>query len=187
VRRRDFIAMIGTAATWSLAARAQQPDRMRRIGVLMAFAENDPEPKSWLSGFVKALAELGWTDGRNLSMDVRWAAGNADRMRMFAKELVYLPPDIIIANSTPVTASLQRETQTIPIVFVAVSDRVGSGFVARPAAPRREYHRLRRRGNGDDGKVAGIAHGDCAWCQADRSDVQSRHGFRWRIIFSAPA
>jgi putative tryptophan/tyrosine transport system substrate-binding protein len=130
VRRRDFIAMIGTAATWSLAARAQQPDRMRRIGVLMAFAENDPEPKSWLSGFVKALAELGWTDGRNLSMDVRWAAGNADRMRMFAKELVDLPPDIIIANSTPVTASLQRETQTIPIVFVAVSDPVGSGFVA---------------------------------------------------------
>ena len=130
MRRRDFIAMIGTAATWSLAARAQQPDRMRRIGVLMAFAENDPEPKSWLSGFVKALAELGWTDGRNLSMDVRWAAGNADGMRMFAKELVYLPPDIIIANSTPVTASLQRETQTIPIVFVAVSDPVGSGFVA---------------------------------------------------------
>ena len=73
MRRRDFIAMIGTAATWSLAARAQQPDRMRRIGVLMAFAKNDPEPKSWLSGFVKALAELGWTDGSNLSMDVRWA------------------------------------------------------------------------------------------------------------------
>ncbi|MFY9837147.1 MAG: ABC transporter substrate-binding protein [Xanthobacteraceae bacterium] len=96
----------------------------------MAFAESDPEPKSWLAGFMKSLAELGWTDGRNLSMNVRWAAGNADRMRMFAKELVDLQPDVILANSTPVTVSLQRETQTIPIVFVAVSDPVGSGFVA---------------------------------------------------------
>jgi putative tryptophan/tyrosine transport system substrate-binding protein len=84
---------------------------------------------------VKALAELGWTDGRNLSMNVRCAAGNADRMRMFAKELVDLQPDLILANSTPVTASLQRETQTIPIVFVAVSDPVGSGFVTGLARP----------------------------------------------------
>jgi putative ABC transport system substrate-binding protein len=110
--------------------RAQQPDRMRRVGVLMAFDENDPEAKAYLSGFTQGLAELGWTDGRNLRMDVRWAAGNADRMRMFAKELVDLQPDVILANSTPVTASLQRETQTIPIVFVAVSDPIGSGFVA---------------------------------------------------------
>jgi putative tryptophan/tyrosine transport system substrate-binding protein len=130
MRRREFVALAGGAAViWPLATRAQQPDRIRRIGVLMAFDENDPEPKSWLSGFVKALAELGWTDGRNLSMNVRWAAGNADRMRMFAKELVDLKPDLILANSTTVTASLQRETQTIPIVFVAVSDPIGPGFV----------------------------------------------------------
>jgi putative tryptophan/tyrosine transport system substrate-binding protein len=135
VRRREFIAGLGSGAAWPLMARAQQTRDMRRIGVLMAFDENDPEPKSWLSGFVKALAELGWTDGRNLSMNVRWAAGNADRMRMFAKELADLQPDLIIANSTPVTASLQRETRTIPIVFVAVSDPVGSGFVAGLPAP----------------------------------------------------
>jgi putative tryptophan/tyrosine transport system substrate-binding protein len=136
MKRRDFITLVGGAAVmWPLATRAQQPDRMRRIGVLMAFDENDPDPKSWLSGFMKALAELGWTDGRNLSMNVRWAAGNADRMRMFAKELVDLQPDLILANSTPVTASLQRQTQTIPIVFVAVSDPVGSGFVAGLARP----------------------------------------------------
>jgi len=136
MRRREFVALAGGAAVmWPLATRAQQPDRIRRIGVLMAFDENDPDPKSWLSGFVKALAELGWADGRNLSMSIRWAAGNADRMRMFAKELVDLRPDLILANSTPVTASLQRQTQTIPIVFVAVSDPVGSGFVAGLARP----------------------------------------------------
>jgi putative ABC transport system substrate-binding protein len=151
MRRREFITLLGSTVAWPFVARAQQSDRIRRIGVLMAFGENDAEPRSWLSGFTKALAELGWTDGRNLSMNVRWAAGNADRMRMFAKELVDLQPDVILANSTPVTASLQRETQTIPIVFVAVSDPVGSGFVAA-AAPRREYHRLRRCGNRNDGK-----------------------------------
>jgi putative tryptophan/tyrosine transport system substrate-binding protein len=135
MRRREFVTLLSGAAAWPHAARAQQADRIRRIGVLMAFDENDPDPKSWLSGFVKALAELGWTDGRNLSMNVRWAAGNADRMRMFAKELVDLQPDLILANSTPVTASVQRQTQTIPIVFVAVSDPVGSGFVAGLARP----------------------------------------------------
>jgi putative tryptophan/tyrosine transport system substrate-binding protein len=135
MRRREFIALLGGVAAWPHAARAQQPDRIRRIGILMAFAENDPEPKSWLAGFTKALAELGWTDGRNLNMNVRWAAGSADRMRMFARELVDLQPDLILANSTPVTASLQRETQTTPIVFVAVSDPVGSGFVAGLARP----------------------------------------------------
>ena len=89
---------------------------MRRIGVLMAFDENDPEAKVWLSEFTRGLAELGWTNGRNLRMDIRWAGANADRMRMLAKELVDLQPDLILAYSTPVTAALQRETQTIPIV-----------------------------------------------------------------------
>lgn len=136
MRRRESITLIcGAALMWPLVTRAQQPDRMPRIGVLMAFDENDPEPKSWLSGFLKALAELGWTDGRNLSMNVRWAAGSADRIRMFTKELVDQQPDVILANSTPVTASLQRATQTIPIVFVAVSDPVGSRFVASLSRP----------------------------------------------------
>jgi putative tryptophan/tyrosine transport system substrate-binding protein len=136
MRRREFITVLGgTAAAassllWPRAARAQQGDRIRRIGVLMAFDENDPEAKAMLAGFTKGLAELGWTDGRNLRMDVRWVAANLDRIRMFAKELVGLQPDVILASTTPATAAFQRETRTIPIVFVAVSDPVGDGFVA---------------------------------------------------------
>src|SRR6202140_4513859 len=129
MRRREFIAGVVTVA-WPLAARAQQPVRMRRIGVLMATDENDPEAKARLSGFTQGLAELGWTDSRNLRMDVRWAAGSVDRMRMLAKELVDLRSDVILADSTPVTAALQRETRTIPIVFAKISDPVGEGFVA---------------------------------------------------------
>jgi putative tryptophan/tyrosine transport system substrate-binding protein len=131
MKRREFITLLGgTAATWPLAARAQQPDRVRRIGVLTSYDENDPEAKAYLSEFMKGLGELGWTDGRNVRMDVRWAGGSVDRARMYAKELVDLQPDVILAESTPQTAALQRETRTIPIVFVNVSDPVGSGFIA---------------------------------------------------------
>jgi putative ABC transport system substrate-binding protein len=131
MQRREFIAGLGAAAAWPIAARAQQPDRMRRIGVLMGgYGENDPQGKAFLSGFTQGLSELGWTDGRNLRTDFRWAPGNVDRMRMFAKELVDLQPDVILANTTPVTAAIRRETRTISIVFVMVSDPVGAGFVA---------------------------------------------------------
>ena len=115
---------------WPLTARAQQPERVRRIGVLMEPPEDDPEGKAHLSGFTQALAELGWIEGRNLRIDVRWAAGSFERIRMFAKELVDLQPDVILSRGTPATAAFQRETRTIPIVFVAVGDPVGSGFVA---------------------------------------------------------
>jgi putative ABC transport system substrate-binding protein len=136
MRRREFIAGLGGAAiAWPLAARGQQSDRMRRIGVLMGWDENDPEAKASLFGFTQELSELGWNDGRNLRIDVRWAAGDVDRMRMFAKELVDLQPSVILANTTPVTAALQRETRTIPIVFVPPSDPIGDGFVASLARP----------------------------------------------------
>ena len=135
MRRREFIAGLGGAAAWPLAVRAQQADRMRRIGLLMADDEDDPEAKANLSAFAQGLAEWGWTDGRNLRMDVRWATGNLDRMRVFAKELVDLEPEMILANTTPVTAALQRETRTIPIVFVGPSDPVGDGFVAGLSRP----------------------------------------------------
>jgi putative tryptophan/tyrosine transport system substrate-binding protein len=102
---------------------------MRRLAVLMGYGESDPEAKTHLSAFMQGLEELGWTDGRNLRMDIRWAAG-IDRMRIVAKELVGLEPDVILANGTPVTAALQRETRTIPIVFLVVGDPVGDGFVA---------------------------------------------------------
>jgi putative ABC transport system substrate-binding protein len=108
---------------------------VRRIGVLMPTAESDPEAKARLSGFTQGLAESGWTDGRNLRMDVRWAAGNVDLMRTFAKELVDLRPEMILAATTPATAAVQRETRTIPIVFVSVSDPVGEGFVERLPRP----------------------------------------------------
>jgi putative ABC transport system substrate-binding protein len=131
MRRREFVVGLGgAAAAWPLAARAQQGDRVRRIGVLEPGVENDPGGKAQLSGFTQRLRELGWTDGRNLRIDFRWAAGNADWIRMFAKELVGLQPDVILAHTTPVTAALQRETQTIPIVFLGVADPVGDGFVA---------------------------------------------------------
>ena len=101
----------------------------------MGFGENDPDGKTDLAGFMRVLAELGWTDGSNLQMDIRWSGANTDRIRMFAKELVELQPDLIVAHSTPVTAELKRATRTIPIVFVSVSDPVGDGFVASLSRP----------------------------------------------------
>jgi putative tryptophan/tyrosine transport system substrate-binding protein len=124
MRRREFIAGLGGAAAWPLTARAHQGDRVRRIGVLMRFDENDPDGKRSYTVFTQALSDLGWTDGRNVRMDFRWAGGDINRIRTFAQELVGLQPDIIVASSTPVTAALQQETRTIPIVFVTVSDPV---------------------------------------------------------------
>jgi putative ABC transport system substrate-binding protein len=130
IRRRDFIAGLGSAAAWSVAARAQQGERVRRIGVLITFDENDPVGKSQLSALTRALADLGWTVGRNVRMDVRWAGGDPNRTRAFAQELVGLQPDILVGAAGGSTAALQRETQTIPIVFANVGDPVGTGFVA---------------------------------------------------------
>jgi len=132
MKRREFITLLGgAAAAWPLAARAQQQGaKLRRIGVLMGWSESNPDYRSWMDTFVQELARLGWVDGRNVQIDVRWAAGDVGRMGAFAKELVQLQPDVIFASTTPVTAALQRETRTIPIVFVIVSDPVGAGFVA---------------------------------------------------------
>jgi putative tryptophan/tyrosine transport system substrate-binding protein len=133
--RREFITLLGGAVASPLAARAQQGNSMRRIGVLIGWDENDPLAKAGLARFTQGLQELGWTDGRNLRMDIRWAAGDVSRMQAYAKELVGMQPDVILANTTPVTAALQRETQTIPIVFAAVADPVGEGFVASLPRP----------------------------------------------------
>jgi len=132
IRRREFIAgLCGAAAAWPLAARAQQPTQMRRIGGLNGGDENDPVMKTRLSAFMQALAELGWTDGRNVRIDFRWGRGDNNRIRALAQELVGLQPDIILAGGTAATVALQRETRTIPIVFVNVADPVASGIVAR--------------------------------------------------------
>jgi putative ABC transport system substrate-binding protein len=136
MRRRKFITLLGSAAaTWPLAARAQQPDRMRLIGVLMGFAESDSAAQSWLATFRAALAKLGWTEGSNLRIELRWSAADPDKIRTFAKELVDLRPDAIFGQSTPVIGALARETRTIPIVFGGVSDPIGAGFAANLAHP----------------------------------------------------
>ena len=136
--RREFISLLcTTAAAWPLAASAQQTERMRRIGVLMALSETDRDARAWLLEFKRGLAESGWTDGGNIRFDICWAGSNVDLMRKFAKELITLNPDVILANSTAVTLALQRETQTVPIVFAIVGDPLGSGFVASLAHPGR--------------------------------------------------
>jgi putative tryptophan/tyrosine transport system substrate-binding protein len=130
VKRREFITALGSAAAWPVVARAQQGERMRRIGVLMGFAENDPEARLWIAKFTQGLTELGWIVGRNLQMDIRWDADSSiDQRQIFAKELVSLQPDVILSSTTPATAALHRETRTIPVVFVIVSDPIGSGLV----------------------------------------------------------
>src|SRR5215831_9472423 len=138
LRRRSFITLLGGAAAWPLVARAQQGNRVRRIGGLIGGDENDPLVKASLSAFTQALAGLGWTDGRNVRMDLRSAAGDPNRMRALAQELVGLQPDIILITSTPATVAtvaVERETRTIPIVFANVSDPVASGIVARLDRP----------------------------------------------------
>jgi putative ABC transport system substrate-binding protein len=135
IQRREFITVLGGAAAWPLAADAQPGDRVRRIGVLMGFDENDPQAKARISGFTQALGDLGWTDGRNVRMDLRWYGDDNSRIRALAQELVGLQPDIILANGTAATAALQRETRTIPIVFAGVSDPVASGLVVRLNQP----------------------------------------------------
>jgi putative ABC transport system substrate-binding protein len=128
--RREFITGLGSAAAWPVVARAQQGDRVRRIGVLTATGENDPAGKLRLPAFTQALADLGWIVGRDLRTEVRLTGADTNRTRALAKELVGLQPDIILAGGTPTTAALQRETRTIPIVFVNVADPVASGNVA---------------------------------------------------------
>jgi putative tryptophan/tyrosine transport system substrate-binding protein len=136
MKRREFISLIGgSAAAWPLAVRAQQPERLRRIGVLIGFAESDPAVQSWLGAFRGTLAKLGWTEGSNLRIEVRWAGDDPDRMKTFAKDLVDLRPDAILSVTTPVTVALIRETQTIPIVIVTVADPISSGFVANLGRP----------------------------------------------------
>jgi putative tryptophan/tyrosine transport system substrate-binding protein len=140
MKRRDFITRLGIAAAtpsmlWPLAARAQQRGGMRRIGVLMAFAESDPEAQAFVAALRAGLQKLGWTEGRNYRIDIRWSALDADSRQRLAKELVALQPDVILSQVTPTTLALLQQTRTIPIVFVVVADPVGSGLVASIPRP----------------------------------------------------
>src|SRR5215470_2784818 len=136
MRRREFITMLGgAAAAWPLAARAQQPERMRRVGVLMPGAADDPEFQARMTAFVQGLAQLGWIDGRNVRIDTRWGVADADRYRRYATELLALAPDVILANSSAALAPLLQATRTVPIVFTTVADPVGAGYVDSLARP----------------------------------------------------
>jgi putative tryptophan/tyrosine transport system substrate-binding protein len=134
--RRDFIKMLGGAAVWPLAAYAQQPQRIpQKTGVLMGVAESDPEGQARIAAFRQGLADLGWADGRNLHLEVRWAAGDVDRIRSYAAELVALAPEVLVGNGTPALTALRDATRSIPIVFVVVNDPVGQGLIANLARP----------------------------------------------------
>jgi putative tryptophan/tyrosine transport system substrate-binding protein len=138
MRRRNFIAgLVSTAAAWPIAARAQQPNRVRRIGVLLAYLESDHDAQSWVSAFRQELGKLGWAEGSNVHIDVRWGTADVQVVERYAKELVALQPDFILTVSTPATAVMAQQTRTIPIIFVMVGDPVGSGFVESLSRPGR--------------------------------------------------
>jgi putative ABC transport system substrate-binding protein len=132
MRRREFITLLGgaaaTPAVWPRVARAQ--DRLRRIGVLIGYAESDPEAQAWVAAFREELQKLGWTEGRNVRFDIRWATGNRETIQRAAKELVASQPELVLSSSTPTTAALLQQTRTIPIIFALIADPIGSGFVA---------------------------------------------------------
>ena len=138
MRRREFITLVGGAVAWPLTVRAQQSERMRRIGVLMARSANDPEGQAFVAAFLQGLQELGWSDGRNAIVDIRWFTGNSADARKYAAELVALAPHVILAVGTLGVSAVKRETQTIPIVFNSVSDPVGAGVVDDLARPDRK-------------------------------------------------
>jgi putative ABC transport system substrate-binding protein len=144
MRRREFITLLGGAVAWPIATRAEQRDRMRRIGVLVGSTVNDPQVQAGVAAFTKALQELGWADGRNIQVDYRGGAGDADKYQTLARELVAAKPDLILAGSTPALAALRQETRALPIVFMQVTDPVAQGFVASLDRP--------------DGNITGLSH-----------------------------
>ena len=135
MKRREFVTLLGGAAAWPLAARAQQGERMRRIGVLLNLAADDPMGQARVAAFVQGLKAAGWSDGRNLRIDTRWAASDPDNFRKYAAELIALGPDVVLASTTPAVLQLQQASRTVPIVFVSAIDPVGSGLIASMARP----------------------------------------------------
>jgi hypothetical protein len=183
MKRRQFIAGLGsTAATWPLPLSAQQVGRVRRIGIMLPFIENDPAAKTWLSKFVQGLQDLGWAEGLNLRIDIRWSPGSADQSRIYAKELVSLQPERDLCR-------LNSADRFDPTGDAHYPDRICACFRpgwlwlrGKSAATRRKHYRVYPSGTINGGKVARIAHGDCAQHQACRFDVQSGHGPLCQII-----
>jgi ABC-type uncharacterized transport system substrate-binding protein len=170
MRRREFVSLLGGATAWPLAARAQQPVEVRRIGYLTTLSEKDRLEEGHLATFRKALDDWGWREGRNLHIDYRQAAGDADRLRAFAKELIGLQPDVIFAVTTPAVAVLLRETRTLPIVFAQVHLRV---FILSLKLLKRKHHE-------------NAQYGDAANARLDRSSVVSLRTGRRRERSQTP-
>ena len=177
IERRKFLATLGGAAAWPLAARAQQPDRMRRIGVLMGYAESDPEVQAYIAAFREGLQKLGWTEGRNIRIDTRWAApDDAESMQRFAKELVALQPDLILSQQHTHHRRAAATNAHHPHRF---RDRCRSGrqrLRRELRAARRQRHRFHLYGADDGRQVAGTAQGDCAARRPGRDPVQPGNG-----------
>ena len=172
--RREFITLLGgAAAAWPLAASAQQGERMRRIGVLMINPESDPEGQTWVRVFREEIQKLGWTEGRNIRMDIRWATpGDVEAMSRLAKEFVSHQPDLILSQGTPSTVALLKETRTIPIVFAIAADPIGSGFVAKLPATGWQCDRIYRYRANDIRQMGGTAQGGRTTGRQGRDSVQ---------------
>ena len=180
MNRREFITLLGgAAAAWPLAASAQQGERMRRIGVLMINPESDPEGQTWVRVFREEIQKLGWTEGRNIRMDIRWATpGDVEAMSRLAKEFVSHQPDLILSQGTPSTVALLKETRTIPIVFAIAADPIGSGFVAKLPATGWQCDRIYRYRANDIRQMGRTTQGGrttgrqgCDSVQPDNGDV----------------
>ena len=182
MKRREFITLLGAPLAWPLAARAQQGERVRRIGVLTAYSESDPEAQARVGAFREGLQKLGWAEGRNIRIDTRWATSDAALMQRFAKELVALQPELILSSSRPTTAALLHQTRTIPIIFAIVADPIGSGFVASFPQPGGNVTGFTDIRADDRGQVAGAAQGDCAARRPGRLPVQPGNGATFRIL-----
>jgi hypothetical protein len=176
MRRREFITLLGgAAAVWPLAARAQQPERMRRIGIFMPGTADNSEFQDRNVAFLQALAEKGWALGRNARFDYRWGAGQIERYPAFAGELVALAPDVILGNGTATVRALQQATRSVPIVFANITDPVGNGLVASLARPGRKRNRFHLSRNGLQREMARIAKGGCTQSNARRRCARFRH------------
>ena len=186
MRRREFITVVGGGAvTWPRNLMAQQPDRVRRIGVLMELAANDLQARSNVAALQRGLRRLRWLEGTNLGIEYRWAPDDPVLVWKFAKELVELRPDVIVAHSSPVVTTLLGETRNIPIVFVSIADPIGEGFVASFARPRGNVTGFTNFEILDDWKVGGVAQGHCPGSHARCFPIQPPDGCWWRIVFPA--
>ena len=186
MRRREFITLAGGAVAWPLAARAQQPERMRRIGVLLPGTANDAEYQARMVAFLQGLQQLGWSEGRNVRIDTRWAAGDANLIRKYVAELIALAPDVILAPGNTTVGPLLQATRAVPIVFTTLLDPVGAGFVEKPGAARWQRHRFHRVRIWPEREMAGTAQADRAKPDASGDPSGSNHSCRDRPVCRNP-